>query len=250
MNRNGIKTVRHTSIQKSSKTVHIKLLCPSFSWAGKLCAHYHIMCTLPCYMHITMLYAHYHVICTYMLYAHYHVICKLPCYMHITILYAHYHSCSCIAGIISSYWSYKICAQKQWKLNAYVLRRNEEFSFRRSTSDDMLQWNKQDHFFKTILSGVATIQSLSTKTCVTDTDMDIKQYSKRVPSCPPQIPHYLSWDLTWISKVTNLQLITYQMLRLALLFSVRFLSKEICLEHTYGEAMLKTRVTAAVTKLH
>jgi len=33
-------------------------------------------------------------------------------------------------------------------------------------------------------------------------------------------------------------------------FIVWFLIQKICLEHTYAESMLKTRVTAGVTKLH
>ena len=66
--------------------------------------------------------------------------------------------CYYVAGIISLYWSDKNCVQKQWKLNANVWRRNAKFYFRRSTSDDVLQWNHQNNFFKTILWGVATIQ--------------------------------------------------------------------------------------------
>jgi len=51
-----------------------------------------------------------------------------------------------------------------------------------------------------------------------------------VPSCPPQISQYLSWDLTWISTARRPQLIACHMLQTALPFRVWFWDEEFNLE--------------------
>ena len=53
-----------------------------------------------------------------------------------------------------------------------------------------------------------------------------------VPSCPPQISQYLSWDLTWISTARSPQLIACQMLQTALPFRVWFWDEEFNLEQS------------------
>jgi hypothetical protein len=140
-------------------------------------------------------------------------------------LYVHCLSCHYVAGIIPLYGCYlefrsfriiKFSNDENWMLTSEDGLKN----FPSSLSDDSLPWNHQNHFFKIKMSGTSIIQSTSTITKPQYHDVHHKS------------PHYLYWDLTWISTVENRQQTAWDTVQPVLLSNVWFSGEEMFLEPT------------------
>jgi hypothetical protein len=155
-------------------------------------------------------------------------------------LYVHCLFYCYITGIISFYWSY-VRIQSFWKIafsnNGIWMLTPEDGMWNFLPSPPYLTMHCSETF-KTIFSNKAVSCCYNTEpVCEKLLDWHgqiaaFPEWPLTVPSCPPQISQYLSWDLTWISTARRSQLIACQMLQTSLPFRVLFWDVEFNLEQS------------------